>query len=223
MNSFSKSMLGLMFLTLVPLVGFSQVIEDDATLLNTPNGTFGDFQLGLSQTTSFNGGSGMGLFGVGIGMGGSDDLFLFSTFGIAEAYALFPVEQGDVISPSFVNSVNNNNTPLTASIDQSRPLGTLTLEVGESVFLGYWDDRTEIDGIPGEVLVADAGDNFGWLELGRSDRSDGTFGDLEILSGATAIQSGIIVGTTTTVAVPEPSSAVLVGLLGMTGLIRRRR
>ena len=65
--------------------------------------------------------------------------------------------------------------------------------------------------------------NFGWLELGRSNREDLSFGNLEILGGATAIGSGIIAGTTTTVAVPEPSSAMLVGLLGMTGLVRRRR
>ena len=196
MNLFSKSMLGFMFLALVPVLGFSQVlefpsvVEDDAILLNTPGGFLGDFQLGLSQTTSFNGGDGRGLFGVGI-TGFSNDQFRFTAFGTAEIYSLFPVEQGDAVTPGLVNFVNNN-APFVSNIDFDDqlngvpPVGELTLEVGESVFLGYWDNNGDPRNVFVGGLGAEVGDNFGWLELSRSDRSDGTFGDLEILGGATS-------------------------------------
>jgi hypothetical protein len=99
------------------------------------------------------------------------------------------------------------------------------LAAGESVFFGYWDDRSfiESDLLSPDTDVAGADDNYGWLELGRSDRFDGSFGQLEILGGATAIGRGIVVGTTTTIAIPEPSATLLMGLASVCAVTRRRR
>jgi len=194
----------------------AQVIENDAVLLSTPGGDFGDLELGLSQSPSLSD-FGPGLFGFGISDLGNDE-YRFGFFGIAELYALFPGVPGDAIGPSFVES----NTALADNF--SVLAGTLTLPAGESVYLGYWDDRSIFVSNPvGADNTADADDNFGWLELGRSDRADGTFGQLEILGGATAIGQGIIVGTTTAFAIPEPSSVFLVSLLSTCAVARRRR
>ena len=222
MKSFSKlAMLGFIFLALFPVDGFSQqVIEDDAVLFgpfDDDDAVFGDYEVGLAQTTSVGGGDDMGLFAYGIDDLG-DNQFLFNFIGIAELNALYFAEPGAVVDPSFAN----NTTPF-ASNTGDGPDAILTLEVGESVFFGYWDDRSEDPSdLTGADNIANGFDNYGWFELGRSNREDLSFGNLEILGGATAIGSGIIAGTTTTVAIPEPSSAIVIGLLGAFGLVRRR-
>ena len=210
MKSFSKSMVfGFLILALMPIVGFSQqVIEDDAVVFGLADGLIVDFQLGLSQTTSFNGGPGMGLFEFGISDLGENQ-FRFEAFGIAEEYALYFAEQGVVVDQNFVSDTD----PFAANFNLNDPdagaaPADLTLGIGESIFFGYFD-------------AAESGNNFGWFELSRSSREDLSFGQLEILGGATSIGSGIRVGSTT--AVPEPSTAILIGRLGAVGLICRRR
>lgn len=198
---------------LMPLISVGQVIPNDAVLFDTPGGSFGDYQLALGQSIP----EGEGLFGVGVRDLGNDE-FGFASFGIAQQYALFSAEPGDSITPDFVSGSPTLTTNFFAGI--SGP-SSLTLSVGESVFLSYWDDRGP--GFLGNGL-ADQVDNYGWLELGRSDRLlDGTFGELEILGGATAIGQGIIVGTTTTIAIPEPSSAVLLSLFAAPFVARRKK
>ena len=204
MKSFPKSLFGFIFIALIPLVGYSQVVEDDAVISSAPEGSTSDFTLTLSQTTAAGGGTESGLFGFDIDDLGNDQ-FQFDAFGIAEQYGIYSVEPGDAVTPGFVNS----STPFASNFTESD--GILTLVAGESLFLGYWDDRSLlIDNPVGSSNTADADDNFGWLELGRSD-----LGELQILGGATAIGSGIVAGTTTTIAVPEPSTTMLLGLLGM--------
>lgn len=216
-----KNLVAALFVVcLLPLISVGQVVENDAVLISTPGGYFGEFELGLTQTTSF-GGDALGLFGFGVeDLGGNQ--FQFNAFGIAEAYALFSIDPGQVVSPEFVN----NTVPFASNFNDlftPQPDGVLSLGVGESVFFGYWDERDVFGPDGGFFTTADAGDNFGWLELGRSDRADGSFGQLEILGGATAIGQGIIVGTTTAVAIPEPSASVLAGLLSAYAVARRRR
>ena len=209
MKSSSTSLLVFVLLALAPLVGFSQVFEDDAVLFDNRNNPDFDpsfeaeYTLRLSQSPLLPEFDGNGNFSFGIGNLGGDQ-FGFGANGIAEPIALYVVEPGDLVDATFVQ----NTETLAANFGDINP-SSLPLAVGESVFLGYWD------GLPG------FGGNFGWLELSRSDRSAGSLGDLEILGGATAIGSGIIVGTTT--AVPEPTTTMPLGLLAIAGLIHRRR
>ena len=217
MKPFSKSALfGFMFLLLAPLVSFSQVIQNDAVLINTPGGFFGDFELGLAQTTSFGGNDVQGLFGFGIEDLGNDQ-FQFGAFGIAEEYALYLASPGDVVGPALVN-----NTVPFASNFTSGPSPPLTLAVGESVFFGYFDESDPLNFDSGFSL-AEGGVNFGWLELGRSARLDSSLGQLEILGGATAIGRGIIVGTITTVAIPEPGTFSFFAVAGTFAMVRRQK
>ena len=85
-----KNLVAALFVVcLMPLISVGQVVENDAVLVSTPGGSFGEFELGLMQTTSF-GGDALGLFGFGVeDLGGNQ--FQFNAFGIAEAYALFSI------------------------------------------------------------------------------------------------------------------------------------
>jgi len=80
----------------------AQVVENDAMLIPTPGGFLSEYQLGLSQTTSFNGNfDASGLFFFGINSGANDSFF-FQPVGIDEVYALFVANPGDAIGPEFV-------------------------------------------------------------------------------------------------------------------------
>ena len=141
MKLFSTSLFGFMVLAVLPMVGFAQqVIEDDAVLTDNRNSptdvVFGDYSLGLSQSPLLPGRDGQGLFGFGIDDLGGDQ-FQFGAFGIAEDIALYVVEQGDVVDATFVDST----VPLASNFGDVDSESPLTLAVGESVFLGYWDDR----------------------------------------------------------------------------------
>ena len=211
---------------MMPAVSAGQVVENDAFINSLFSGGPGTaVSLGLAQTTSFGAAGELGLFGFRILDEGGDQ-FSFSTFGTAESYAFFLAEPGDIVAPFDVNTTVPFASNYSDLFDP-QPDQTLTLPAGESVFLSYWDDRSDFVANPvGGFGIADADDNYGWLELGRSDRLDGSFGRLELLGGATAIGQGIIVGTTTTVSVsvPEPSAVALIGMLSAyTALGRRKR
>ena len=201
MNILFKVTCVLVFMGLIsPTIGNAQtIIQNDAVLSPSQDPFFGDYDLFLSQSIP----DGLGLFLYNI-TELSNSQFRFDFSSIAELNALYQVTPGQIVSAGFANSttpfVTNSNNPGT---------GVLSLAVGESVFLGYWDDRT-FESLP------DSDDNYGWFELSN------TGAGLELLGGATVIGfEGIIVGTTT--AVPEPSSATLVlGMISATMLRRRR-
>lgn len=171
------------------------VIVDDASIIDE---FFGFDDQTLTLTKSQMGG---GLFAISIATQ-AEGQFLFEVQGIAEEYALFQVPKLSLFTPSFVNS-----TFPFISNDGFAGSGVLELNFGETAYLAYWDDRGPFDSIP------NTSDNFGWVEV-TPRLSSG----LEVVSGATAIGSGIIVGTTTPI--PEPSICLL--LLGSLLIVGRR-
>ena len=187
---------------LVLLLAFSSpikgaVIAGDAVLV--PGGFMRDYELLLTKSIPV----GEGLFAIGITQINPVQ-FQFDYLGIAEEYALYLASPGLNLLPSYASAT----VPFVTNTGAVGP-GLLTLGVGQSVLLGYWDDRTPGDGIP------DFGDNYGWVELARTPT------ELIATGGYTAIGSGIVVGTPN--AIPEPSSAYL-ALISLSALgLRRRR
>jgi len=134
------------------------VFEDDAALVSTPSGVFGDYQIALGQTNSFAGGPTSRLFAFGI-EGGSNDTFQFNGITLGDPTALFLANPRDVIGPQFVTE-----SPIFAS--NFGPFGTLTLAVGESQYFGYYYDGL-IFGSPEFPGFVSSDDNFGWFRLDR--------------------------------------------------------
>jgi hypothetical protein len=193
----------------------AQVIENDAVLVETPGGDFGDYEVGLAQTTSFNGGDEMGLFAFGIAEQSNGDL-QFNAIAIGETYALFFADLGDAVGPEFATG-----TDVFASNFDVPSSDFFQLAAGESQYFAYYDDRTfetnnlSVSDFP-EVVTDD--DNFGWFRL---ERLGG--GDLSITDGATAKGAGIVVGTTNTFAVPEPTTSTLLMLCTLARITLRTR
>ena len=189
----------LVSLLLSLLLGHSRasVIFNDAAIIDNFFG-FDEQTLTLTQSIP----SGEGLFAISITTQSFDN-YLFEFLGIAEEYALFQASPGLLFTPNFVDS-----TLPFISNDGFQGSGVLNLAFGETAYLAYWDDRGPLfDGIPNFE------DNFGWVAV--TPRS-GT--GLEVVNGVTAIDSGIIVGTSTKI--PEPTVGIL--LLGSISLLLRR-
>lgn len=209
-------------MSLLASMSSAQILEGDASVVRL-GGPERDYSIGLTKTTSAGPGDELGLFEFFIDDLGDGDLnnnaFQFNPAGIAERFALFSGVPGERITPTYVESEAPFSTNFTTPFE-----AVLSLEIGDTVYFAYWDDRSVFlnDDEAGSD-IADADDNYGWFELGRSDRLDASFGELEILGGATAIGRGIVVGTTNTIAIPEPSTAFLVGLLSACAVVRRRR
>ena len=173
----------------------AEVLVGDATLGS--GGIYGDYELTLASSQY--------AFFVGFDFTGGD-LYSFSTSGnsysIAEGLRLFQAPYGTELTPTYAAST----TPLfdnssTADWQISIPLDT-------SIYLAYWDDRATLDYTP------TANDGYGWIQLTH------TASGLEGSASATAIGSGIIVGTTT--AIPEPSTIALC-IIGSLALFRRSK
>lgn len=172
------------------------VIANDAILM--PYGGPADYILSLNQSIP----SGEGRFAVAITQINPVQ-FQFDYYGIAEEYALYLASPGSQLLPSFALTT----TPFVTNTGAVGP-GILTLSIGQSVLLGYWDDRT-FEG------VADFGDNYGWVELFRTPTG------LVELGGYTAVGTGIIAGTSTTI--PEPTSVLLASISFLVTCLRRCR
>lgn len=187
--------LALSFFVACGASAMATVIPDDVTLSATPGGVFGDYQLELGTSIPDGG----GWFGVGITAVGPRE-FAFGSFAIAEQYAMYPGESLTVFGPAEAASapiVTSNAGP-----DSS----TVIIGAGLTALFTYWDDR-DFSNDP------TAGDNYGWVEL-----RNGAAG-LELIGSATAIGSGILVGTT--IAVPEP--ATIAGVVFAIAAVLRRR
>ena len=162
-------------------------------------GEWGNYTLYLSQSIP----PGEGNFAISILYYGADITLTY--YGIAELYSLHDVDYGLEFTPAYVNNdspplLSNNNNPGSAS---------LSIPVDESIYLGYWDDRS-----PWEQTPSD-NDLYGWIELYN------TGSGLAILDGATAAGGGIIVGTYSQI--PEPSTLTLLCLGAGTMILRRKR
>ena len=186
-------LIGLMILASSSLL-HAEILVDDATL---GPGTFGDYRLTLSSSQY--------AFFVDFDFSGGD-LYSFSTSengnSIAEGIRLFQTPYGTELTPAYAVST----TPL---FDNSSPANwQISIPLDTSVYLAYWDDRDTLDYTP------TANDGYGWVQLTH------TASGLEGSASATAIGSGIIVGTTT--AIPEPSTIALC-IIGSLALFRRSK
>lgn len=187
-------------LILITATGHSTVISNDAVL----RGPIGNrYSLELTQSIQLRG---FGLFQIIIQPSQTDpSLFEFNSVGIAELMALYVAPFGTEMNAAFVST----HTPLTGNTLTSPHPGSASIPENSSRYFAYWD---------GTVPPAVDTDNYGWILISNQA------GVLSAESGATAVRSGIIVGTTTQI--PEPSSLLLASLAGFgvfTGSRCRRR
>jgi hypothetical protein len=159
--------------------------------------------------------SGRGLFGVSIETvqtGTTSTTYQFSTYAIAELYAVYSASTGDLIDASFAS----NTLPIATNAYPRPMMGatTFSLAIGESKRFAYWDDRSVAFG--DFTFVPDAADSFGWVEFTRTSQG------LVASASATVTGGSIRVGSFTA-AVPEPETWALfaLGLVGVS-VVRRR-
>ena len=157
------------------------------------------YDLYLSQSIPL----GEGAFFIQILTLGNDD-FQFQYNSIAELYSLHEAYYGLEFTPAYVQGdspplMSNNNNPGS---------GIVNIPLNDSIYLGYWDDRSPIDSTP------TANDSYGWIELQNTDSG------LVLLDGATAAGSGILVGTYSQI--PEPTAISLI-CMGAGALVLRSR
>jgi len=149
---------------------------------------------------------GEGLFSVSISSNGLGE-YEFEYAGIAEEYALFTSVSGEV----FTSSCAETNTPFVSNNGSDPGSGVLNFTVDVPVYLSYWDDRN-FDSKP------DANDNYGWAMLVW----DGS--ELGVSESATALGSGIVVGTTQIVPTPATlhlASGISLSVSGTVGAVYR--
>jgi hypothetical protein len=150
---------------------------------------------------------GQGLFAIDIERLTSST-YKFMPMGIAERYGLFAVALSTLFDSDFVVS----NSPIASNYTSDvNNIQTFNF-INQSKYFGYWDDRNG-DEIPNPV------DNYGWVKITR------TISGLTASSSATAIGSGIIVGSLTQVPVPVPAALWLFGsgILGMASFSKKRK
>lgn len=129
----------------------------------------------------------------------------FRTFNVDEGSELFLVQPGDALTQAtqgnFLSLYGTYNAPV---------------QVGRDFYLGA---GTRSGSDPGFSWADHAWTSFGWAHFRADDQ-----GQLAIVDSAMAFREpGIVVGTLS--AVPEASTFVLmgIGLMGMTGVARRRQ
>lgn len=184
--------------------GFANVVVGDATFVNSSNP--GEMYFGLSQSIPL----GQGLFVFSFT---ADEEFntVIRYRSIAEYNKLFLVADGVDFDASYVSShapfVANDNNP-----------GTAVLPYSSSTFtLAYWDDRSYLSGTP---LVPDAMDYYGWVTIAVDwDANTLTWSAVD---GATALGSGIKVGTYTQIPEPGAYGEVFSALALILVALRRR-
>ena len=136
--------------------------------------------------------------------------FTIGYSGIAELFSVHSASFGLEFTPSYVRSdaplLNNLNNPGSFQ---------LSLGLGESVLLAYWDDYYGNFPNPSSFGIPDEYDGYGWFRLTR------TLTGLKVLDSATAIGGGIVVGTYTQI--PEPTIVKILALavVGILALGRR--
>lgn len=184
------------------------VIQNDAMIV-TPttapahiNRTYLNYPYQFILTQSAPPGNGLFLLEV---VHASPTTFTFRAVGIAESFSLFLTSPGDIFGAEYVNT----STSFVKNWD-SPPSATLSLRMGQSAYIGYWDNRT-ING----YRTAYATDLFGWAQVGNQG------GTLTVIDGATAIGGGIVVGTLQQI--PEPTSGIMVMLSASALLLRRQK
>lgn len=155
---------------------YGQVIEDDASLILLFEDTY-FLEASLAQGQQKGGLVAFNIEDLGRGE------YQISYEGIAQLIAAFDVEPAVVFNASYVA-----NSVALAVNDNSVNNGIVNLAIGESFFLGYWDD-SQYSSYEFTSAVVDSEDGFGWAEIRRN--ADG----LELLGSATAESKGIIVGT----------------------------
>jgi len=137
--------------------------------------------------------------------------YQFRPTGIAERYAVYSASKGDLIDESFAA----NTRPIAANGYGTILADTVTfnMNIGESKFFAYWDDRSMFSG--DLTKVPDATDSYGWVEFTQTSTG------LVLKTSATVTGGSIRVGSFTA-AVPEPETWALFAL-GLAGVAFARR
>ncbi len=149
-----------------------------------------------------------GLFALGITTN-SPGHYTISSAGIAELYSVHSAYFGLEFTPSYVQGdvplLNNSASPPWSF--------QVSLAIGQSVLLAYWDDRYDNFPNPSTFMIPDESDGYGWFRLVRTPTG------LDILDSATAVGGGIVVGTYSQI--PEPTIGSLLTMAGLTSLALR--
>lgn len=137
---------------------------------------------------------------------GSGD-YNFEYYLIFEEFRFYEASFLMELTPSYVNAT----TPIVSN--SGEPFSSLqSFSLGETKLYAFWEDT---DGVIG-AGSPDETDNFGWVTLTY------TGSDLVVGNSATALGGGIIVGTYNQI--PEPATALLLGIGGFGAwLLRRNR
>ncbi len=125
----------------------------------------------------------------------SSSTYLFSYMGIAEGFAFYNVNFGDLISPSFTEQT----APLLSNFNGGPFSANFVIAVNEDRYLGYY---------------ANGINYYGWVHIRNTPAG------LIALESATSVGNGILVGSFTEI--PEPSVSAL-GIPALASLTRRKR
>ena len=195
----------LLMLSASPVSG--QVVED--TNINV-NASAGAFALIVFQGLEFGmNGDPTGVSG-SVLVTGTTATLLFSNTGLDEGSDWFATNQSDPFTRGTIDA--GQFSPLVAQADNGFLFGSLDVEVDESFFLGVNTGNGFVD----EIDFEPNRQHFGWGEFLVNQN-----GELQLLDSAVAYnQNGIFIGEN--VAIPEPSSGVLI-LVGAAVLPSRRR
>ena len=185
-----------------------QVVED--TNINV-SASSGGFSLIVFQGLEFGmNGDPTGVSG-SVMVAGTTATLLFDNTGLDEGSDWFATNQSDPFTRATIDGGQFN--PLVAQADNGFLFGSLDVEVDESFFLGVNTGNGFVD----EIDFEPNRQHFGWGEFLINQN-----GELQLLDSAVAYnQNGIIIGEN--VAIPEPSSGVLMLLVAAVISSLRRR
>ena len=199
----SKQLIIYMALVLTPSYGSAMtVLSDRVTIVSTD---YEEFQATVLQTVDADGTS------TWFEVTADFSTLEVVSWNLDDESDWYVVQPGELFSAA---GIANGEYPILFTMDDPRPPVALESAPDGFVYLGFNTGVSYDDDPP--VELADYRDVFGWVKLGL----DGNFAWYAEASAAAYDATGIVVGTT--IGIPEPSSAWLIGI-GLSTLVRKRR